>query len=366
MQFTKLLPALFSTLLLASVPAAAQLKQTEPDPLARIRDATASNVQACSATGDTLCEQVAPKIIANAQGDSPLAKNLESLSDTLNAADAAKEERDAVAWAIAAFREAGLNPHVEKYMNPGAGPTEHENVVAEYPGRENPDEWVLVGAHLAPQPNGSAAIDITCDAAAVAEAARDISLTAVHPKRSIRFVLFTGDESGTWGSWGYVRSHRGELERARAAVLFHSSCFLIQGFMTNGRQDLKSGLLEARRPVESLGAVVVGSDAKTETDDFDFLLEGVPTLSAVATHPGNLGPGTAGHANSKIELANLKDGIATVAVTAFGIAERAAPIGPRQSRAEIESLLETLGLDLHMKNSGTWRQWQSGERGRLP
>src|SRR5579872_5260896 len=67
---------LLAIFLTACVPAAAQLSTAEPDPLARIRDAAKSNVQACSATGETLCEQVAPKIIANALGDSPLADNL--------------------------------------------------------------------------------------------------------------------------------------------------------------------------------------------------------------------------------------------------------------------------------------------------
>ncbi len=65
---------------MACLPAAAQLSPSQPDPLARIREAAQGNTQACSATGETLCEQVAPKIIANAQGDSPLAENLRRLS----------------------------------------------------------------------------------------------------------------------------------------------------------------------------------------------------------------------------------------------------------------------------------------------
>ena len=38
-----------------------------------------------------------------------------------------------------------------------------------------------------------AAIDEACNAALVIEAARDIQLTGVHPRRSIRFVLFGGE-----------------------------------------------------------------------------------------------------------------------------------------------------------------------------
>jgi len=35
----------------------------------------------------------------------------------------------------------------------------------------------------------------------VIEAARDISRTGIHPRRSIDSVLFTGDEEGMPGSW---------------------------------------------------------------------------------------------------------------------------------------------------------------------
>jgi hypothetical protein len=366
MQLIKLLPTLFVTLLIASTPAAAQLTPAEPDPLARIRDAAAASVQACSATGETLCEQVAPKIIANAQGDSPLAENLRRLTEELAAKNKSAAEDRGIAWAVAAFREAGLDPHVEKYPNPKGGADDHQNVVAEYRGREKSDEWVLIGAHLGPQTRDAGPPDNSCDAASVIEAARDISITAMHPKRSIRFVLFTGDGSGIEGSWAYVRSHRAELDHARAAILFHSNCLRITGYSANGRHDLESGLREAMKPIESLEANHIAFGATTGKDDFDFLLEGVPTLSAYPLQPGSVDSAIPARDASKVELEDVKHNIAVVAVTAFGIAERAAPIGPRQSHAEIESLLWTLALDLRMKTTEAWKQWESGERGRLP
>src|SRR5271169_2953039 len=76
--FSSLVAAAF---FIGGIPAAAQLPGADPDPLSRIREAAKTNVQACSATGETLCEQVAPKIIANAQGESPLAENLRRLDD---------------------------------------------------------------------------------------------------------------------------------------------------------------------------------------------------------------------------------------------------------------------------------------------
>src|ERR1700686_5123627 len=109
----------FSLCLLAALfpagtrPAAAQLSPAEPDPLGRIRDAANSNVQACSATGETLCEQVAPKIIANAQGDSPLAENLRRVARDIRG-ERTRSSEHAVQWAIAAFQAAGLEARVEE------------------------------------------------------------------------------------------------------------------------------------------------------------------------------------------------------------------------------------------------------------
>jgi hypothetical protein len=323
-------------------------------------------VQACSATGETLCEQVAPKIIANAQGDSPLAENLRHLKEALAEKNKPVANDRAIAWGVAAFREAGLEPRVEKYANPKGGADGQQIVVAEYPGRDKPDEWVLVGAHLGPQTVASDAHDNSCDAASVVEAARDISRTATHPKRTIRFVLFAGDEPGTQSPWGYVRAHRAELDHARAAILIHSDCKRITGYSTNGRHDLESGLREAMKPIEALGANDLVFRAATGTDDFDFLLEGVPTLSADPLKPSSVDSATPAHGDSNVELSDLKHNIAVVAVTAFGIAERTAPIGARQSHAEIESLLVALGLDAQMKSTEAWKQWESGERGRLP
>src|SRR4029077_20496223 len=113
-RFTfKLLAALF---FVGSLTARAQLSPAEPDPLARIRDAAKTNVQVCSATGETLCEQVAPKIIENALGESPLAENLRRLTDDIGGrVSGTPEAARAVAWGVAAFRQAGVDVHTEKY-----------------------------------------------------------------------------------------------------------------------------------------------------------------------------------------------------------------------------------------------------------
>jgi hypothetical protein len=364
MRVNKLVVACLPLAILAALlPAAAQLPSAEPDPLARIRGAAKGNAQACSATGESLCEQVAPKIIANAQGESPLSDNLRRLNEEVNGVGGSEAAARAVAWGVSAFRDAGVDVRAEKYSERIGGPAEQENVVAEIRGREKPDEWVLVGAHLDAWPHSENA----CDAAAVIEAARDISRIGVRPRRSIRFVLFTGNEGGVPGSWAYVRAHRAELDRARAAIVFSSRCLRVTGYRLNGRHDLEPALREAMKPIESWGAGQYDFGAPLGTDNFDFLVEGVPTLAAIQVPTSSLLESSAAvGAPDTIDLADLKRNTAIVAVTAFGIAERAAPIGPRQSHAEIESFLKTSGLEQAMKGTRLWSLWKSGERGRLP
>ena len=260
-----------------------------------------------------------------------------------------------------------MDVHTEKYKERAGGLAEQENVVAEIRGREKPDEWILLGAHLDTWTHGPGEVGNSCDAAMVIEAARDILLTGIRPRRSIRFVLFTGNDRGMPGSLAYVRAHRAELDRARAAIIFHSRCGRVTGYSLNGRHDIEPGLREAMKPVESLGAGHYDFSAPLETDNFDFLVEGVPTLTAIQVQTSPLldPPATSG-APEKIDIADLKHNTAIVAVTAFGIAERSTPIGPRQTRAEIEALLKASGLAEQMKVTGLWPLWESGERGRLP
>jgi hypothetical protein len=68
----------------------------------------------------------------------------------------------------------------------------------------------------------------------------------------------------------------------------------------------------------------------------------------------------------KVDIRELKINTAIAAVTAWGVADRAEPLGKRLSRAEIEQQLVAAGLVEKMKQQGAWEGWQNGTHGRKP
>ena len=81
------------------------------------------------------------------------------------------------------------------------------NTVAEIPGTDKRDELVLAGAHLDSWHAGTGATDNAAGSAVVMEAARILKTLGVKPRRTIRFLLWSGEEQGLFGSNAYVKQH---------------------------------------------------------------------------------------------------------------------------------------------------------------
>jgi carboxypeptidase Q len=266
---------------------------------------------------------------------------------------------------LARLLDKNEEPRLElKIENRTGGPWKPKNVVAEIRGSQKPDESVLIGAHLDSWDLGTGALDNGVNSALVVEVARAIA-AGPRPKRTVRFVLFTGEEIGLLGSRGYVAAHRDEMDRYDAVLIHDIGDGRIVGYFTDGRSDLHPALAKVLAPVAGWGAAGLNDEAILGTDNFDFLLEGVPNLIANQETARYLADY---HAESdtldKVDLGQARKNAAIAAVAVTGIANAPARIGQRQSRAEVTRVLEKAGLADQMKTYSLWADWESGKRGR--
>ena len=100
------------------------------------------------------------------------------------------------------------------------GPVPQHNVVADLVGSAKPDEVVVVGGHLDSWDGAQGSNDNATGVATTLEAARLLVAAGAKPKRTIRFMLWTGEEQGLLGSKGYVEAHGEEMDNY-SAVLVH-------------------------------------------------------------------------------------------------------------------------------------------------
>ena len=150
------------------------------------------------------------------------------------------------------------------------------NTVAEIRGTERPGEVVIVGAHLDSWDLGTGTTDNGTGAMCTLEAARVIAQSGLKPKRTIRFVLFTGEEQGLIGSRKYAEAHADEADSIQAVIVLDNGTGAITGQALQGRTDLEGLWRAVLAPVASLGADSVVNRTKTGTDHLSFLPYGVP------------------------------------------------------------------------------------------
>ena len=239
------------------------------------------------------------------------------------------------------------------------------NVIAEIKGSEKPEEFVILGAHLDSWELGTGALDNGCNAALVIDALRTIKASGLKPRRSMRFILFSGEEEGLLGSRAYAVAHRPELDNAAGVVIYDSGIGKTTGFSDGGHPDVIAPAKRLIAPLQQFGVTEMKTDMEWGTDHFDFMLEGVPTFIADQEEANYL---ENYHAVSdtfdKVDFSLLKNHVAEAAAFSFELANLPEKIGPRYTRAQIEQSLRETHSEEMLKSSGLWDAWQSGRLGR--
>lgn len=201
-------------------------------------------------------------------------------------------------------------------------PVKAYNTIAELRGSEWPSEVVILGAHLDSWDLGTGATDNGTGVASVMEALRAIKAAGLTPRRTIRVVLFTGEEQGHFGSKAYVKDHASEMDNVQAVLVGDLGTGRIRGFALQGREDARPFMAMAIAPLNELGVNELPLEKANDSDHASFTAVGVPAFFAVqdtldyfsVTHHSQYD--TFDH----VKPAELVQGATALAVTAWELA----------------------------------------------
>jgi carboxypeptidase Q len=242
-------------------------------------------------------------------------------------------------------------------QNTTTGPEPVDNVIAEIKGREKPDEWILIGAHLDSWDYGTGAQDNGAGSASVLDIARALASLGVAPRRSIRFALWGGEEEGLLGSYAYTQAHLNEMSKCVAVLNTDNGAGHPKGWKVEGRKDL----WDAMQPMsdamlKDLSGGGLSMELTYDTDHGPFMLQGVPVLDLWVdmTHYMEVH-----HKSSdtydKVDAVDFKAGSVIVAVTAWTVADDPKPIAPHIDHAAVAEILRKADLEPLLTSIGQWK-----------
>ena len=236
-----------------------------------------------------------------------------------------------------------------------SGPVETANVVGEIGGTEHPEQVIVVGGHLDSWDLAEGSTDNGCGTTTTLGAAEAIVKAGYKPKRTIRFVLFTGEEEGLLGSIAYTKTHRDELANHVAAVILDNGQGPVDSLELGGRDDLVPAVTKFADAIRAFGALEVNDSPVFGTDTGPFTLAGLPGINLGQDSPDyrythHSGADTFDKVKADILIRNAT----VMALTAFWIADRPERLAAPWPAERTARMLIEKKQDGFLKAFGLW------------
>jgi carboxypeptidase Q len=234
---------------------------------------------------------------------------------------------------------------------------DHEHgfdTVAEIPGTdpELKDQVVMVGGHLDSWIAGTGATDNGAGTIVAMEVMRILKALDVHPRRTIRIALWTGEEQGLFGSVGYAKEHFGSSPETTDPEQLKLPSFmrapggplelkpeqkLISGYfnLDNGTGEIRGIYLQQNlavkpifeqwmAPLKDLGVTTITAQNTGGTDHLSFDAVGIPGFQFIQdpmdyetrTHHSNM------DTFERLQAADLKQAATVEAIFVYNTAMR--------------------------------------------
>jgi hypothetical protein len=195
------------------------------------------------------------------------------------------------------------------------------DVIGEIPGREHPEEVVVIGGHLDSWDVGQGAQDDGSGIMTALAAANLIHKLGLQPRRTLRVVFWTNEENGGAGSKAYREWVGSKIHDHVAAIEMDGGAEKPVGFGFSGSNAAMDKVQQAGALLESIGAGAVqrgGGGA----DIAPLMHDGVPGLGlrTVGTHYFDWHHSQADTVD-KVDPHDFRLNVASMAVMAYALAE---------------------------------------------
>jgi carboxypeptidase Q len=223
------------------------------------------------------------------------------------------------------FLDSGKKVHVRVNVHNtfSNGPVETANAMGEIRGREHPDEILVVGAHLDSWDLSEGATDNGMGSVSVLAAAEAILRSGQRPRRTIRFVLFNGEEQGLLGSYAYVKQHQSEMANHLGDLVLDEGQGPVKEFQLGGRDDLVGDFQIFVDSLSNIRNIRVSDKVEFGTDTGPFIIAGLPGINMNQDSPEyKYTHHSAADALEEVKPDVLAQDATLMALTAFWIADR--------------------------------------------
>ena len=222
--------------------------------------------------------------------------------------------------------QVSVHLEMEAHMLPDA---DSANVIGDIPGREKPEEIVVIGGHIDSWDVGSGAQDDASGIITALEAAHLIHQLGLKPRRTLRVVFWTNEENGGAGGQAYREWVGPDVRNHVAAIEMDGGAEKPAGFGISSPGDSPAALAKVREIGRLLDRIDAGfiQPGGGGADIAPLMRDGVPGLAVRTTGTRYFDwHHSRADTTDKVKLEDLRANIAAMAVMAYVLADMPEPL----------------------------------------
>jgi len=201
-----------------------------------------------------------------------------------------------------------------------------DNVIADWPGTEHPEQVVVVSGHLDSWDLAEGAIDDGAGVVVSMQAIHLLQMLGIHPRRTVRCIAWMSEEEGSQGAEQYMKDHAGDMANHVGAVESDLGSDHPIGIYYAGKPALGGWLRPVAQVLDSIGASVLTATPETGEDIGGLTEKGVPSFAPIQDSRFYFNyHHTPADTFDKVDPRHLNENAAVMTVLAYALADSPEP-----------------------------------------